>query len=151
MSFQFRLATLHKLREQTRDERRGELAQAYEAERILKARASELKTELIENQERLRELGKRRDLQVDLLTDARRYESLLNHAAAETARQTAEVAQEVERRRLALLEADREVKALEKLRERQQLAYDFQESKQEDRRLDEAALRGFNRRSEVSP
>ena len=53
----------------------------------------------------------------------------------ELQQQIADVAQEVERRRLALLEADREVKVLEKLRERQLTAYEAVQSKREDQRL----------------
>ena len=150
MVFQFRLTTLQKLREQTRDERRSDLAQAYEAERILRDRAKELQLEFESNRERLRGLAQRRELQVDSLTDARRYEALLNRSTAELQQQIADVAQEVERRRLALLEADREVKVLEKLRERQLTAYEAVQSKREDQRLDEAALRGFNRQREAA-
>ena len=150
MSFQFRLATLLKLREQVRDERRRDLAQAYEADRILQEREEAIQSEVGENQQRVRELSQTRELRVDSLTNARRYEAVLKMQAAGLGQQRAQVAEEVERRRTALLEADRDVKALEKLRERQQVSHEAVLVKRHDQQLDEAALRSFARKHEAA-
>ena len=57
---------------------------------------------------------------------------------------------EIERRQTALVEADREVKVLEKLRERQQQQHAADAMQREAKQLDEAGLRGFTRQ-EASP
>ena len=55
-------------------------------------------------------------------------------------RQRQALAAEIDRRRQALLEADRDVRTLEKLRENQLQAHRQEEERQEGKRLDEAAL-----------
>jgi flagellar export protein FliJ len=55
--------------------------------------------------------------------------------------QRARVAEELERRRETLVEADREVKVLEKLKAARRAEYDQAERRAEVKRLDEAAGR----------
>jgi flagellar protein FliJ len=143
MSFRFRLATLLKLREQTRDERRRDLAQAFEAERILREQLAALKTELTDNQELLRGMSISSEIQVDQLSHARRFEAILKMQVTHVLGQMEQVTQEVERRRTALLEADREVKALLKLEERQLHVHEKKQDVLESKQIEEAALRGF--------
>src|SRR4051812_31976263 len=119
MSYRFRLATMLKLRDQTRDERRRDLAQAYEAERILRERLADMQREIVATQERTRKAASLGTIDVETLLNTRRYELLMKSQVAQTEAQIAQVLEEIERRRRALLEADREVKVLEKLRERQ--------------------------------
>ena len=77
---------------------------------------------------------------VDRLLDSGRYEMMLKaerHAADE---QRQAVVAEIDRRRQALVEADREVKSLEKLREQQMLRHRTEEARREMKRLDETAV-----------
>ena len=73
MAQSFRLATLLKLREQTRVERRRELAQAFEAERILRDRAAQMESDIELTQQRTRSAAKG-SVNVETLLNARRYE-----------------------------------------------------------------------------
>jgi flagellar FliJ protein len=146
----FRLATLLKLREQTRVERRRELAQAFEAERILRDRAAQMQSDIESTQQRTR-MAAQGSVNVETLLNARRYELTVKGQLAEIQRQIAQVLEEIERRRHALLEADRGVKVLEKLRELQAAQHASLEQKRENRQLDEAGLRGFVRRQEATP
>jgi flagellar protein FliJ len=150
MSYQFRLATMLKLREQARDERRRELAQAYEAERILRERVAELQSEISTTQQRTRQLAGVGTISVEGLLNTRRYELLMKSQVSQTEGQIAHVLDEIERRRQSLLEADRDVKVLEKLRERQLEQYAELQQKRENKQLDDAAIRGFSRRREVT-
>ena len=144
----FRLATLLKLREQTRAERRRELAQAFDAERILRERTAQMQADIEATQQRTRSAAKG-NVNVETLLHARRYELTVKAQLADVNNQIAQVLDEIERRRQALLEADRDVKVLEKLRELQAEQHAALEQKRESRQLDEAGLRGYVRRQEV--
>jgi flagellar export protein FliJ len=149
MAQSFRLATLLKLREQTRAERRRELAQAFEAERILRDRAAQLQADIEATRERTRRSA-RGSVNVEDLLHARRYELTVKGELAEVDVQIAQVLQEIERRRQSLLEADRDVKVMEKLRELQAAQQAAVEQQRENRQLDEAGLRGYARRQEAT-
>jgi flagellar export protein FliJ len=87
---------------------------------------------------------------VENLLNARRYELVVKSQLAEVNAQIAQVLAEIERRRQVLLEADRDVKVLEKLRQLQATQQVAIEQKQETRQLDEAALRSYARQREVA-
>lgn len=139
--FQFRLAALERLREAVRDERRSQLAEAYRV-------ADSLEAQKLQLSENLRELSRMRSvpdgaIDVDKLLAASRYEAVVLMEQAQLDRQLAAVAVEIERRREALVAADREVRTLEKLREAQQTRHREDEERKLMKQLDEAALRGF--------
>ena len=146
--FRFRLSTLLRLRESVRDECRQQLIAAQRAEDIIAARIGALDEELATL--RLHALVSSRPgpVNVDRLMDAGRYEMMLKaerHAADE---QRQAVRGEIERRRQALVEADREVKSLEKLRDQQLLRHRQDEARRDMKQMDEAALltvRGWER------
>jgi flagellar FliJ protein len=83
------------------------------------------------------------------LLHTHRYEVVLAAQGRQLAGQLAEVAAEVERRRLAVVEADRQVRVLEKLRERQAAQQRRHEERQQVKQLDELAAIGHARRKEV--
>ena len=151
MAPQFRLATLLKLREQARDERRRELAQAFAAERVLRGRVAELQAEIESTRQRTRQASGQGSVNVEGLLTARRYESIVKAQVSTVNAQIGQVLEEIERRRLTLLEADRDVKVLEKLRVRQAEQFAELAQQRESKQIDEAALRGFVRRREVTP
>jgi flagellar FliJ protein len=141
--FRFRLQTLERLREAARNTCREQLAEALRVDEHLKAQQDELEAQL--------KLA--RDLQivpagrvdVDRLLQAQRYEATVVLEVRHIAGQRAQLATEIERRRLALVEADREVKALEKLKEVRKAEHRQLELRAEMAQMDEAAGR---RRSE---
>ena len=139
--FVFRLEKLLTLRERHRHERELALVQARQAVRILDEQLSSLAQEQAANRQAARLALQKGSLEVDWLLDAHRYELLLAGQERHLKQQRERIEQEVERRRLALVEADRAVKVLEKLRERQHEAYVKEEQRREINELDEIAQR----------
>ncbi len=116
--FVFRLAALLRLRESARDQRRAALAEAFRVDDALAKQLAGVAAEL----EALRNLRRRAagpgTVNVDRLVEAHRYELAAGQQQLQITRQRQTVAAEIERRRQALVEADREVRVLEKLRQR---------------------------------
>lgn len=138
--FHFRLATLLKLREATRDQRRQQLAQAHQAQQTLQRRKHEKQEEIAALRDEAAALASGA-VDVDRILSAQRYEQVLQGEQKVLSEQETTVAEEVERRRLALVAADREVRVLEKLRERQQLEHHRKRERREAKELDETANR----------
>lgn len=149
--FHFRLQTLFRLHIAERDRRRAELAKALRAEELLRNQQAALVAEQSEMSERGRKLKSPGAANVDALLHTHRYEIVLAARLRQLAAQTAEVAAETERRRAALVEADRQVRVLEKLRERQAAAYRKSEESREAKQFDELAILGYVREPEVTP
>lgn len=147
--FRFRLQPLLRLRTAERDERHGELAKALRAADILREQREQLGSDMADNQELSRKLSLPGSGNVDGLLAAHRYESILKVQSQHLATQEAQVAGEVERRRQVLMEADRQVRMLEKLSERKRLEHSQQELRQETKQLDEVAARNHVRQQEV--
>jgi flagellar protein FliJ len=139
--FKFRLATFLKLRGATRDERRTELAQAYRADDVLREHLDGVRQELGALQGECRRAVGPGNVDLDRLVEAQRYELNLRSRHAQLGKQREALAAEIERRRLALVEANREVRVLEKLRENQSLRHQHEENRQEIKQLDETAQR----------
>jgi flagellar FliJ protein len=137
--FRFRLETVLKLRRAQRDERRQRLAEAHEAQRVLREHQQELAAEIEQVRSRLLAGSQPGAVNVDALLDVHRYELMLRARRGQLEQQQARVAAEAQRRRQALVEADREVRMLEKLEEKQALAHRRREERLELKQLDEAA------------
>jgi flagellar FliJ protein len=137
--FKFRLATLLKLREAVRDERRAELAQAYRADDVLNKLLEQTRTELNSLEDQCRKAAGPGTIDIDRLIEAQRYEIILKLQQRHLNEQRGRLAAEIERRRVALLAANREVRILEKLRERQLEQYQQAENRLDVKRLDEIA------------
>jgi flagellar protein FliJ len=137
--FKFRMATLLKLREATRDERRAELAEAYRADDILGERLAQIRGELDAMVAGCRKAAGPGVVDIDLLIEAQRYEVTLRVYEKQALEQRMRLAVEIERRREALLAANREVRVLEKLRERQIERHRDEENRRDVKRLDEVA------------
>jgi flagellar FliJ protein len=82
-------------------------------------------------------------LDVNRLLEAQRYELVLKARETELSRQTAAVAVEIERRRLVLVEADRDLRVLESLEQRQRREHQRHEQRAETKQLDEAAIQRY--------
>jgi flagellar export protein FliJ len=143
--YRFRLSVLLKLREQERDQRRMEHAQALEAERILLGRRHEIVVERRASEGAARQAKSPGIANVDGLQQLQRYLLLLQAQIAGLDKQIEQVKSEVERRRQALVEADRQVQMLEKLREKQLAAHERAALAHEAKEFDELAIGGFNR------
>ena len=149
--FRYRLATLLRLREAARDEKRAHLAEAYRAAEILAEHLREADQELAMLRAQASTANKPGKVDVDQLLQTHRYELLLRAQRGMIVKQQEQVAQETERRRLALVEADRQVRVLEKLREHKWQDYQALEAKQELKLMDELAGRRASVSNEVQP
>jgi flagellar export protein FliJ len=136
--FKFRLASVLRLREAARDERHVRLAEALRAEEVLRTRHAELEGEMaqVQHGQRRRSVG---PLDVDALADTHRYAAVLRAEIRVVHEQQQALGVEVERRRQALVAADREVRVLEKLRDKQHQRVRESERANENRQLDEVA------------
>ncbi len=144
--FQFRLATLLRLRETTRDERRSQLAEAYQAEQVLTEQRQQMDRELQELRNAYQSAGRPGKLDADRLLDVQRYELVMKVQIQTLAEQQQRLAVEVERRREALVAADREVRVLEKLRETQRSHHEQEEHLREVKQWDEVATQRHARK-----
>ncbi len=142
--FHFRLQTLVRLRESVRDERRSQLADALRVDATLEEQQQRLQSDLKSTR-----LGQRAPVgrvDVDRILQSQRYEVILQSELAAVTQQRQHVAQEIETRRQALMEADRDVKILEKLKETQLTRWRDDQQRREQSELDEAAVMGHYRR-----
>jgi len=139
--FRFRLATLRKLRESHRDELRGKLAEAYQAVQKLEEQQLVIVDELLALQDVQRRATEGTTTSVNSLLEAQRYQAVLR-AQQSTLRDHSKVlSTEVERRRQNVIEADQQVRVLDKLNERQRLDHQQTLNRAEVRELDEIASR----------
>jgi flagellar FliJ protein len=139
--FLFRLATLLRLREVARDERRAALAEAYRAEDMLRQHQELLAGEMSGLKGSCRQAVGPGAVDVDKLLAAQRYEIALRAQQMQLARQQEMIAAEIERRRETLVQANRDVRVLEKLRQRQAERHRDESAHREIRELDEVAGR----------
>lgn len=138
--YKFRLETLQKLREARRNQERTALAEAFRAEQILAEHGAAVAAEQATQRGLQRRLTASRYLDVNRLLEAQRYELVLKAREQELARQKELLAVETERRRQAVVEADREVRVLELLDERHRRQHQRDQQRKETKQLDEAAL-----------
>ena len=139
--FQFRLSTLLKIRQAARDRRRSALAQAYQAEAIVREKGEELSDQIAQLRHQYRQAAQPGALQVDRLVERQRYELVLGAEQDHSQKQLRQLEEEIERRRIALVEADRDVRVLETLREKKKGVHELKELRQEMKQLDEVAGR----------
>jgi flagellar FliJ protein len=149
-TFKFRLQTVLRLRRAVRDERLAELGRAQRAAEVLREQQERIAVEAQENQNAARDLMAKQSssgANVDGLLHIHRHALVLKAQAAQLAQQQKQVEAEIARRQQALVEADRDVRVLEKLEEKGQIEHDLQELALEQRELDEiAVIRSFRAR-----
>ncbi len=143
--FRFRLVTVQRLREVARDERRAQLADALRVEAELNRQFAEVDELLsvIRVSQRI-EPGQ---VDVEKLLEIQRYERVLQARRLALLDQRTNVLKELELRRAALVEADRDVKALEKLRDAQFEQWTLEQQRDEQKQLDETAVIGHWRKA----
>lgn len=149
-TFRYRLATLMRLREAARDEKRAQLAEAYRAMQILEERLRETDAELAAARIAAQTSARTGTVDIDFRMNSHRYETILLVQRKGIEQQQKQVGEEVERRRLALVEADRQVRVLEKLREKKLHEHEQRELRRDQRLMDELASRAKPQRGEVT-
>ena len=137
--FKFRLSTLLRLREAARDERRAELAEAYRVDDTLRQQLQRTEDELQSLRAQRRQGVQPGAVDVDRLVESQRYEMTLNAQRLQVVRQRETVQGEIERRRQVLAEANRDLRVLENLRDKQAGQHRQQEERREMKRIDEVA------------
>lgn len=137
--FTFRLATLLRLRELARDERRSQLAQAYRAKDVLDQQQRQIEDHLAVLREKTRRVCLPGEINVDRLMEARRFETVLLAQEHDIGQKQQMLGAEIQRRRQAVVEANREVQVLENLRARQAERHRAEENRREIKQLDEIA------------
>jgi flagellar protein FliJ len=143
--YKFRLETLRKVRQARRDQQRLALAEAFQAEEMLAARQADLAAEQTQLRALQRSAIGGQILDVNRLLEAQRYELVLKAQGQEIAKQHLLLETETERRRKVLVEADRDVRALELLDERHRHEHRRQSQRTEHKQLDEIAVQRHRR------
>lgn len=138
--FNFRLASLLKLRVHAREAKQTELAAALRRLKLIEQTRGEVHDELRQLEIHMRTSKAGSTLDVDRLLDGHRYQLALTARVAELTRAIGDAQKEVDRCRLKLVEADRDVKVLEKLHEQQLSDHRRSLEMREMNQLDETAV-----------
>jgi flagellar FliJ protein len=139
--YRFRLATLRKLRAAQRDEMLRKLAEAQEAAAILEQQQVAVAEEIVALQEYQRRSAAGETTDVNRLLEAHRYQAVLRAQQSTLEQQAQVLAEEIERRRQRVVEADRQVRVLDKLDERRRREHQQDSQRAEVKQLDEIASR----------
>ncbi|MDR0521464.1 MAG: flagellar export protein FliJ [Planctomycetaceae bacterium] len=138
--FKFRLEPLITIRENVRKERQAELVKAYEARQKIENEQQGIEQAITENIEEARnQMLPGKAVNIEHLLYFRRHEMFLRAKQNELAKMAQMIDEEIERRRLAVIEADKECKSTEKLKESQFKKYTEEERKTENKQMDEIA------------
>jgi flagellar protein FliJ len=135
-----RLATLLRVRQLARDERRELLAEAQRADGELLGQLTELDAEQHGVREECRQAAAPGEVNVVRLVDAHRYLVGLQACEDQLQAERESLATEIDRRRQSLVKADQDVRVLEKLQDRRRQTRRQEEERQQAKQLDEAAL-----------
>ena len=144
-AFHFRLATLLRLREAMRDKCRVDLAEARRADDDLRDNSNDSAWNRSGSKTDVPHGRRPGAVDVDELVEAHRYAAALRAQEEKLRQKRQTLAAEIDRRRQALLAADRDVKVLEKLRSCRQAQHRLEEERQSAKQLDEAALQAVGR------
>ena len=140
--FTFRLDPLITIRDNELKERQSELAKAYEARTILEEQMQEIDRQLTEGIAAARSLMQEgQTINVGSLLSFRRQEMFLRAQQSDLTEKMKAIDQEIERRRALVVAANKELKIVEKLKEKRYEKYLEEESKVEIKSMDEIAGR----------
>jgi len=142
--FPFRFETLRRVRRQHRDHCRARLTAAIRDDQLLARHLAELDRRRRELAAQCRESAGPGKLDLHRLIELRRYDQAVAAEQEELEAQRPDLSQEIERRRDALLAADREMRPLDKLDQRRQEQHRRQAKRRELKVLDEIAANQRN-------
>lgn len=145
--YRFRLATLRRLRETHRDEQRSRLAEAYQAEAILSDQQQQVRDEIAQMQQLQRRCLDTGLADVNRLLDSQRYQLTLRVQQDAMQKQSRLLAAEIERRCESVVEADRQVRVLDKLEQHQREQHQREQLRLETKQYDDIALLRFSRQA----
>jgi flagellar export protein FliJ len=143
--YKFRLEAVLKVRGARRDQSRASLSEAFRAEQVLAENRAAVDQEQATLRDIQRAAATEPYLDVNRLLEAQQYDLVLRARQKELAQQEALLAIETERRRLALVEAERDVRVMELLNERHRRAHQRRGLLLETKQLDEVASRMVRR------
>ncbi len=132
----FRLATLLKIRERDRDT----AAKAVQDVRLALEKLDNAQLEIDEANRLMNDARKQSSfgaINLHQILDAQRYQMVLAAQAAQIADHKGKLNQELERRQFALIQCQKAVKSLEKLRDQRSLSADLHALARQQERLDE--------------
>lgn len=138
--FQFRLETLRKIRLAHRDAMRQKLAEAFQAAQVLEDQQQAVVAEIDKLLEQQRRTRASEHTNINTIVDAQRYQSVLRAQEQTLREQAAKLEAEIEKRRQLVVEADKEVRVLDKLEERQRDKHREEAMRLETKTLDEIGL-----------
>ena len=147
--FRFRLEAVQKLREQTRDRQRRVVAEAVQQVVRMEEHTAQLNRELRNSMEDA--LSDRSVTQIDMLAmrENQLYRGWLHRKILEVEIELAQRNQTVDQERKKLGESSKQLKVIEKLRDRQWQRYQLSLQRSDQLMYDEAALQMFVRRSKL--
>ena len=137
-AFIFRFDGLLRYRRNRRDLCRQLLAQAMEAQREAAEQRSALESSREAVLSEMRNLGQLKRISIDEMAVRRYYAGRLTVEWGLLARREHLIAQQITQCRQALMQADRDVKILEKLEERQREDHRYQQERRDALELEEA-------------
>jgi flagellar protein FliJ len=139
--FRFRLASVLRYRERKREDKRLELREVEQAQARLRGEIERLETRLERLSLDIEELPVLPVAPVELRLGAD-FSQTLSLRIRECRRLLADIESRASAKRAELLEANRDVKTLEQLRERRRERHRLEESRAEQKLTDEAGQRG---------
>jgi len=142
--FKFRLKAVATLREQARDRVAEALAEVQEAQRIVNEQIKQLDLE-IDDARRQRHSASLGLVKVERLLLVQRHQLMLESQREQAVQQLQLLNEEQERRRALLIEAEKEVKAMEKLEATQRLRWEEDQLVAEQKQIDEWASTQYMR------
>ena len=140
--FKFRLDSLITIRDNKLKERQQKLAEAYDARQILEEYLQEIDKQLEEGIIAVRELSQPgQTVNVEHLIGFRQQEMFLRANQEYLMEKMKMIDEEIEVRLAAVIEANKELKVVEKLKEKQHEKYLENENKAETKMMDEIGAR----------
>ncbi len=137
--YQFRLETVRRLRQSQRDDLRGQLADGYLAAEKIADEIQRIEAEITSERAKQTQSVAASHLNVNQLLDSQRYEVVLRSQQADLQKKAKLVEEEIERRRQAVVVAEREVKVLDTLDDRQRERSKTEANREEQKLSDEMA------------
>jgi len=140
--FKFQLEPLITIRDNELKKKQAELAKAYEARRRMEELGKKNDEEIAENLEAGRKMiNAGGEISADYLMGLRRQEMFLQAQRKKIRENIAMIDEEIERRRAAVIEANKSLKMVERLKEGRYEKYLLEECRKETAAMDEAAAK----------
>jgi flagellar export protein FliJ len=149
--FQFRLDKLRRIREQRLQQKQIALAQAVHFEQQVDARTAAILAVMAQQKQGLRQALSAPQVPLDKVIATKTYEGVLASAERGLVLQKEQIQAVIAGRRRELVEADRDVKILDNLSDRQRQRFNDAVEKVDALLMDELAAQAALRRAQVRP